>query len=326
MSLWGSKPEKKVEEPLHNLVGVYETASTFSAVYTTQERDELIVKAQVFQQLNSNDPGMKSVVLQKFVQDNRLQGIPCSYVLSTGDYAINLVESPAVAVNERSKAVSWLIRDLINFPIEEAVIETFELPFPRAKDNLNMLYAVSIQKSFVKKIENFINESELVLTYIDIPELALNNLVNFSSQEIAKGSLIQLNSTGGCLILRDNNKICMIRSFDLLLNDLSTEIGLKSLENLCLEIQKSFDYVDNMFRKNINSVLVLSATSLNMDVIKDFVVQTLGFEVHMLSLDQCLKIEKKMSEEESENCLCAVGATLRGQSFEHEPTNKFISD
>ncbi len=321
-----SKTKKQVvEQTAEGLIGLYETPNSLSIAYGVGQGEDLVIKAQFFQSLISGDVGLKQVALKRFVEVHHLTGMPCSYVLSPGEYSLYLVESPAVAMAERSKAVAWLIRDLMSFPVEAAVIDTFELPFPRARDNLNMLYAVAMKKAQIAAIEEFINSSGLILKYIDIPELALKNIMNLNSSYVEGCALVQLHAQGGRLILLKNNGICMIRSFDLNLEDLTAEVGQRSLESLCLEIQRSFDYVNSMFRKNINNSIVLAPTRLNVDLIQEFIKSNLNFEVSSLVFSEKLKIEKTLSDEEKVECICAMGTLLKEKVLKNDAADKSLS-
>ncbi len=312
---WPFSLSKKEESPVQavakGLVGFYETDNSLSIAYGIDEGVGVVIKAQAYQNFSRGDTGIKQVALQRFVETHQLAGVACSYVLGTGEYSLYLVESPAVPVQERSQAVSWLIRDLVNFPIEEAVIDTFELPFARARDNLNMLYAVVMRKKQVAEIESFIDGSGLILKLIDIPELALKNVINLDPKYKEGCAFIQLYEQGGRLMLCQDNSICMIRSFDLKLDDLLSESGAQFLESLCVEIQRSFDYVNSMFRKNISNTVVLAKIPRDISVIQAAIKNTLGFEVDIFDFGQKIKTEKPLSEEESTECLCAIGTVLR---------------
>jgi len=317
-----TKAQAPIQLAAEGFVGIYETPKSLSVAYGVSDGSVVTIKAQFFQSLSLGDAGIKEVALERFVRTNHLEGVSCTYVLGPGEYSLYLVESPAVPIQERSQAVSWLVRDLVNFPIEEAVIDTFELPFARARDNLSMLYAVVMRKSQMTGIEQLVNGSGLFLTHIDIPELALKNIVNLDSKYKEGCAFIQLHAQGGRLMLLQNNSICMIRSFDLSLDDLVSPSGATALESLCLEIQRSFDYVNSMFRKNISNTVVFAKTSVDMSMIQEAVKNTLGFEVNIFDFSEKLKVEKPLSDEESIECICAIGTILKDQVLENEATDK----
>ena len=308
---WSMGSDKKSEEQIQALLGVYETDLSIAAVYGLRVGSAFSIQAQFFQTVQSGDSGIKQVALQKFIQDTHLSGVPCVYVAGSNQYSLHLVETPAVAIDERSKAVSWLIRDFINFPIEEAVIDTFELPFPRAKDNMNMLYAVVAKKEWVHTVEQFIKQTGLELYFIDIPELALNNLINLNTQYAEGGAFVRLTDKTCQLMLCQENQICMMRSFDVALDNLESESGQKSLESLCVEIQRSFDYVSSMFRKNIQNKIVLMPNEIPLGPIQESIKNIFGFESQIFGFDIPFKTERAFSEIEKSGCMMPLGSVLR---------------
>ena len=56
------------------------------------------------------------------------QNLPCRALLSTGSYQFLLTDAPNVPAAELGDALRWRIKDLINIPVNEAVIDAFMLP------------------------------------------------------------------------------------------------------------------------------------------------------------------------------------------------------
>ncbi len=301
------------------IVGVYETPTSIAMVYVVPSDTQITVKAQYFEA--GEDLTRKQTVLKKFVAEHELQGVPCTFVLGLGDYSLNLVEAPTVPKAEVSKAVSWTLKDRVSFPIEEAIIDTFELPFTRASDNTSMLYAAVVQKRVVSRIETFVNESGLELKFIDIPELTLKNISDKSPEQEKGCAFINLHPTGGKLILTKNESLCVTRSFNLDLDDLTTEEAPAILETLSLEIQRSFDYTNSLFKKTIPSVLVLAPTTLDKFVIESSIKSSLGVEVFYLKLADYFVFENSLEEGDEPEFLFALGATMRKKEVVNATTD-----
>ncbi len=293
------------------MVGITETPTSISAVYAIKNGTQVTIKAQQCERVG--DLAAKQRFLTQFVTDNSLQGVLCSYVLEVGEYSLNLFDAPAVPKEEVHRAVRWLLRENINFPIEDAIIDTFELPFARAKDNGKMLYAVAIRKELISKIENLIAPTGLVLSVIDIPELVLKNVVNRHPQQLKGCAFIQLSPTYGKLILCREEQICITRSFELKLEELGQdqEQDSRILEALALEVQRSFDYINSVFRQNIPNIIILAPTGVNKEVVQNFLKSNLGAEVYCLKMAEHFTFEKPLKEEEEAEYLLAAGVALR---------------
>jgi len=292
------------------IVGVTETPTSIAIAYANAQESK--PKVQVIFQA-ADTLADKQAILKKFVAENQLQGVLCSYVLSSGDYSLNLVDAPLVAKEEIPRAMRWVVRDLINFPVEEAVIDIFEVPFPRVRDNVRMIYAAVMRKPVVDKIEALINPSGLSVAFIDIPELVLRNILVRNPQKLKGCVFVYLGDKGGKLILCRDEQICIARSFELKLEALGQDPvqNNKILESLALEIQRSFDYMNSVFRQNIPNVIVMAPTVLDKNSLEVSLKSNLGAEVYSLKLSEQLTLSNPMTESDEVNSLLAIGATLR---------------
>ena len=72
-------------------------------------------------------------------------------VLDPGGYHLLLVEAPDVPAEELRAAVRWRIKDLIDFHIDDAVIDVFEMPRHARGGANRMMYAVTAKAEFVKQ-------------------------------------------------------------------------------------------------------------------------------------------------------------------------------
>ncbi|HXH54473.1 MAG TPA: hypothetical protein VNK03_01865 [Gammaproteobacteria bacterium] len=293
------------------MVGIYLSPMGVAIVYGVLTDPQPLIKAHIFEA--AADADAQQAVIKKFVTDHALQGVHCSYVLDVGEYSLNLVEAPEVAALEIPMAMRWVLRDLINFPIEEAIIDTFDVPFSRAKDNVKMIYAAAIRKQQVQKIENLIKSTGLVLKFIDIPEMTLKNILIRHPQKFKSCALVQLSNKGSKLILCRDEQLCIARVFDLKLDELgqNPEKDAKTLESLALEFQRSFDYMNSVFRQSIQNMIVLSPTPVDTDIVAGSLKANLGAEIVELKLSEIFKFDKPLEINEAVNYLFALGAVLR---------------
>ena len=293
------------------MVAIEESSRGIAVVYGMLRDPKPLIKAQVFELVTEMDA--KQAVIRKFVSDYALQGVDCSYVLDVGEYSLNLVEAPAVAALEIPMAMRWVLKDLIHFPSEEAIIDTFELPCLRSRDNVKMIYAAAIQKQQLRKIENHIQSTGLVLKCIDIPEMTLKNILVRYPEKFKSCALVQLNHKGGQLILSRDDQLCFCRSFDLELDKLgeNTEKDAKTLESLALELQRSFDYMNNVFRQNIENIIVLAPTPLDVNIVGSSLKANLGAEIFQLKLSDIFDFDKTLEAADAVNYLFAIGAVLQ---------------
>lgn len=315
--IWGRNNDKEI---LKGLVAVHETALGISMAYAAPKADpkELIIKAYNYQP--TPEVEQRQAALGKFVLDHGLEGAACSYVLPINDYTLTLSDAPNVAAEEVSQAMRWLMRDVVNYPIEDALIDAFELPLPRARDNVKMAYGIAIRKTLIPRIEKLIRDAQLSLKSIDIPELALRNVVSYHPEDAKGCAFIQLYPTGGKLIISRGGMIYITRTIELKLEALNGEISgnidSKVVDQLALEIQRSFDYLSSVFRQTMANSIVLAPTLINTQELQITLKNALGMEVYKDNISETISFEQPISEIDQANCLLAIGGALRPEEGE----------
>ncbi|MDP1756630.1 MAG: hypothetical protein Q8L38_04170, partial [Pseudohongiella sp.] len=133
LELFGRK--KRVE----GLVGLSVNDSRVSMAHIVRRRDELTLEHCARVALSDAAPLRES--LARMVEEQGLANAACSCVLSPRDYNVYLVEAPQVEPDEISSAVRWKVKDLLDMPIEDAVIDVFPVPEEAFKGRNKMLYA-----------------------------------------------------------------------------------------------------------------------------------------------------------------------------------------
>jgi len=142
------------------------------ATHHHADTDEIIF----LEKLKYEDAASLKLVLAGMIQKHQLQLVPVYWLLNPTHYDLNLIDSMPVPKSEMITALSWRIRSLVKYPIEDAVVDYFELPAKKNSPNAPLIAAVTAQKSQMQQQIKLIKECGLKLTTIDIPELAMQNL------------------------------------------------------------------------------------------------------------------------------------------------------
>ena len=66
--------------------------------------------------------------LAAFVEQHKLAGMDTALVLRASEYRLFFLDAPNVPEEERSHAAKFLVKDLIDYPLEDAAIDVFEVP------------------------------------------------------------------------------------------------------------------------------------------------------------------------------------------------------
>ncbi len=235
--------------------------------------------------------------------------IPANIVMEAGSYQLILGEAPKVPAEELAEALRWRVKDLVHFPIAEAIVDGFLLPEDSAKGTSRMAYAVVTQRKIIEQQVGYATAADLSLKNIDIPELVLRNLAEVCCDTQRGVALVRLHQGGGSLqIIRDGN-LYLSRQFSLpynagLLDDLPADA-------LVLELQRSLDYFERQMRQVPPSHIYLCGENVTADKLTPEIQNSMAVSIHILNLADGLQIAESIAGHNLALCLNAIGAALR---------------
>ena len=238
-----------------------------------------------------------------------LQKIPCNIAMSSGSYQMLLGEAPKVPPEELADALRWRVKDLIQFPIADAVMDAFLLPEDSARGTSRMAYAVVAQRPQVTQLIAQAKSAQLNLQSIDIPELCLRNLAQACCDTKRGIALVKLGQGGGSLqIIRDGN-LYLSRQFALaynagLLDDLPGDA-------LILELQRSLDYFERQMRQTPPSHVYLCGENVTADKLTPEIRNSLAVKIELFTIETGVQLGENIQEHSLSLCLLALGAALR---------------
>lgn len=243
-----------------------------------------------------------------------LQRTPCHFVMNAGSYQLLLGEAPKVPAEELAEALRWRVKDLVQFPITEAIVDAFLLPEDSARGTSRMAYAVVAQRKNIETLVGYAKAAHVQLEAIDIPELALRNLAQTCCDTKRGVALVKLVQGGGSLeIIRDGN-VYLSRQFSLsynagLLDDLPADA-------LVLELQRSLDYFERQMRQTPPSHVYLCGENVTPDKLTDQIRNAMAVNIQILDLPNGLQIDDGVPEHSLSLCLTALGVALRQDAVE----------
>ena len=235
---------------------------------------------------------------------------PAVSVLDPGGYRLLLVEAPDVPADELRAAVRWRIKDLIDFHIDDAVIDVFEMP-PHARGGRNrMMYAVTAKADFVKQQIDLIESAGLNLDVIDIGELSLRNVATLFEAEQRGTAFLYLGERQSTLLLVRQGVLYLARHVETGVATLAEagELRPELVGGLALEVRRSLDYFESHYEQT--SIPQLHTCGLEA-ADRDQLARELGTAVRDVDLKNLLEMDDALSPELQRLCLPAIGAALR---------------
>lgn len=256
--------------------------------------------------------GDEAKVLGRAAANFGLKHEQCTTVLADQEYKLLLTEAPDVKADELRAALRWRVKDLIDFHINDATLDVFELPGTAAPGTARSMYAVVAQKQVVQQRIALLEGAGVNLQVIDIPELAQRNLAALSPHDANGVVLLSLNAKGGLLTVTKQGELYFSRNIDVGFNALREGARTSDyLDRIVLEVQRSLDYYDSHFRQSPLAHLLIAPLPGEVPGLIDHLNANLGVKASMLELETLLDFQRPVSAETQWRCLSTVGAALR---------------
>ncbi len=204
-------------------------------------------------------------VLSEFVSEHGLTGALTRLVLPADQYKVYPIEKPKVEVNELAEAARWKIKDLIDFDIADAVTDVYDFPADALRGRPEQINVVASRSALIKNAVDLVNACDLALESIDISELAIRNVAAKIDEPDRAASILYLRHGSGMIVLVKGDMLYFSRSFDFsleALNDVSRQDSV--IQQLALEIQRSFDYFESQLGQVPPSMVYLVGPAPNM--------------------------------------------------------------
>ncbi len=265
---------------------------------------------------------LKSNDLLQRVRNSRLSGASCVLTLPKMHYSLLQIDKPAVPDEELISAARWKIKDLLDYPVDEAIIDAFEVPGLESRGKPPVLYVAAAKKSLLAGYVSAIAAAGLQLEKINIEDLALRNFVSGIANESESIALLHLAQSGsGVSVIRDKT-LFLSRNFDFDINDLEAmnrpstsavagftmSIEREKFENrVALEVQRTLDYFDRQFARPPVKRLIVTVTNQRLPAASVTALrEALGLEVLAPDLTQQFGSDQKNSVDMLGNCMLAI--------------------
>lgn len=212
-------------------------------------------------------------------------GMACEWVLEPSQYSLLQVDRPAVPPEEWVQALRWKVRDLIPYPVDDAVMDAFEVPGLEARGRPPTLYLAVAQKSQLQPRIEEIGAAGLLLSRIGIAHLAWAA----AARQLAPGdesqAVLVIEPRGGSMLAMQEGILFVARQFEFDADDQRAlrdpEAGRRErlFERIALELQRTLDYFDRTHQRPSPRRLLLLCGIEGLDGLGAALRGLLGLEV-----------------------------------------------
>ena len=243
----------------------------------------------------SDSPTAAASGLQNFVEKNGLENWPCRCTLSPEDYSLRLIERPAnVPDDELVDATRWLVKDLIEFDVEEAELAILTIPETSGRARTPRMFVVAAKTESVQDLSHAIEGAGLCLAGFDIVESSMLTLEALMPEVVAGGAALQIDEKSSVLTLAFSGHLYVARNLHVdgesieaaaqhALQDTpeaNSQIS-ELLDPLLLDIQRSLDYYESEFGQATASRLTLFPSQADLSTL----VPTLSSALHPVKVE-----------------------------------------
>ncbi|GAB4175955.1 MAG: hypothetical protein OHK0026_11600 [Rhodocyclaceae bacterium] len=243
----------------------------------------------------------------------------CTTALDFGEYQLLQVDAPAVPPEELKSAVRWHVRDLLEYPADEATIDVLEIPVDGAvQGHGRSLFAVCAPNLVVGKYVRLFQSADIPLAVIDIPETAQRNLAALL-EPVGRGvAMLAFGAQAGLLTFTFGGELYLARRIDIgapALAGSEGEARVALLDRIVLELQRSLDHFEHQFHFITLAKLLLAPLPEDTGL-AEYLAANLYLPVEKLSLGDALDMSAVPALQQADaqaRYLRVLGLALRSE-------------
>lgn len=249
-------------------------------------------------------------VLSRLAGDFELHRSRCITVLDPNEYSLLLTEAPDVPAEELRSALRWRIKDLIDFHVDDATIDVFDVTTPNTTGKTRSMYVVAARNTAIQRRVDLCDTAGINLDVIDIPELAQRNIAAILPEDVRGVVTLSFSAQRGLVTITRQGEIFLSRRLELgTVSLLEAEDRAPLFDQIVLEVQRSLDYFDSHFRQAQVDSLVL--TPPDVPGLMDYLNHNLNLKAKTIDLASVLQFDVDAAPITQSAGLIALGAALR---------------
>jgi MSHA biogenesis protein MshI len=265
-------------------------------------------------------------VLTMFVQGRTLANAAVSGVISADDYQLVQVEAPEVPAAELNEAVRWKLRDVLNFPVTDAVVDTFDVPQSPVRSQSRLISVVAARSAAIQRVTELVAPRAPGFDVIDIPELCLRNLSVLLPQDAKGVALLTFGEGFAQLVLTRQGVLYLTRRIELRTpmemslsadNDAAPAGSGIDAAALALELQRSLDYYESFFDQAPITNLVLAPGDARAKKLAAELRSEIHLQIDLFAAEHLFEVDASIEIDTRWPGLIALGAAARPRAIGH---------
>lgn len=256
-------------------------------------------------------------VLERAGKDLHSGDYRCTTVLAGGDYQLMSAEAPNVPRDELKTAMRWRLKDILDFPVDEATFDVLDIPLdPNAAARPQQsVFAVAARNSIVRARQQLFAQAKVRLAAIDVPDMAQRNISSLLERDGRGVAVLSFGEDGGLLSVSWRGELYLSRRIDVTLAQLlepDHERKHQAFDKITLELQRSLDHFERQFSFISVARLVLAPTgATGLDEYLSSNLYTRVETMDLATLFDLAQVPELMDAAVQQRFFVALGAALR---------------
>lgn len=265
--------------------------------------------------------GSAADTLARLRKEFKLDSYHCTTLLKFADYQLHSLDAPNVPAAELKNAVRWRLKDILDYPLDQATVDVLDVPVDKAGPARNhSVYAVTARNAAIEKVVKPFNDSKLPLQVIDIPALAQRNIATLYETEGRGVAMLGFYDECGKLTFSGGGELYLTRRIEISLGQLieaTAERRNELFERIALELQRSLDGFDRQY--NYVPIAKVLLAPMEQDIgLQQYLASNIYVPIETIDLATVLDFpavpELKHPARQSQ-CLRMIGAALRDEEL-----------
>jgi MSHA biogenesis protein MshI len=197
---------------------------------------------------NQSRPGALAAALRGFGLKGAHDG---ATLLAEGEYEFLVADAPDVQDAELRGAMKWRLKDLVDFPVDQASLDLLVIPGPSGPDSRSRsVFAVLAKNDILRRRVADLDQARFELSVVDIPETAQRNIASLYEEEGFGVALLFFDATGGLMTISSGGELYHVRRLEPTQRNIEEASG-RAREDLfgriLLEVHRTLDNFERQF-------------------------------------------------------------------------------
>lgn len=212
---------------------------------------------------------------------------PTATLLGVGEYQMHSVEAPEVKADEVRAAMRWKLKEIIDYPVEEATYDI--LPIPQGGSGAGRkpsMYVVTSKNVLIRNCMQRFEEAGVPLSIIDVPETAQRNIAALFEQDGRGLAVLCIDESGALLTLTEGGELILAKRIDVTRDQLEqagADTHDELFERILVNLQRTMDSFERQFSQIVVDRLLCSPEPRDTGIVA-FLAANLGMRVETLDL------------------------------------------